>query len=87
LDGEILPFGRLGPNGEFYYIYRRRVDAAVRGLNYAVQGSFNLWTGKWITNGLVEVSSGPINAEFESVTNEVQLGDSAFGRLKIHLKE
>lgn len=85
LDHAILPFGRLGSNGEFQYNYRRRIDAATRGLSYDLQGTANLSAALWSTNAIVEVGSGPMNAEFESVTNEVQLERQAFGRLNIGL--
>ncbi|MBT3194749.1 MAG: hypothetical protein HN341_19550 [Verrucomicrobia bacterium] len=32
----------------------------------------------WSTNGCVEVGSGAIDAEFESVTNRINVGDTGF---------
>jgi dienelactone hydrolase len=87
LDHAILPFGHLGSKGQFQYIYRRRIDAATRGLSYELQGITNLTAGLWSTNAIIEVGSGPMGAEFESVTNELQLESRAFGRLKIGLGE
>jgi dienelactone hydrolase len=87
VDVGIHPFGRVGPDGVFQYIHRRRVDAEARGLTYTPEGTSDLLAGPWSTNGLTEAGTAAIDAEFESVTNQLQFGDIAFGRLKIELAE
>ncbi|VGO13042.1 hypothetical protein PDESU_01596 [Pontiella desulfatans] len=78
-DEGILPI--LGET----YVYRRRLDPEVAGLEYWVETSSNLVSGIWTTNGIVEIDTGWIDAEFEAVTNEVGAADSdqKFIRLRI----
>jgi hypothetical protein len=52
------------------YIYRRRLDAAARGLTYDVPAADDLISGVWTTD-TEEAGSMTINADFESVTNRV----------------
>ncbi|VGO19625.1 hypothetical protein [Pontiella sulfatireligans] len=67
------------------YVYRRRTDAAVRGLEYRVEAGTNLVEGVWLTNDVQEVASGLIDAGFESVTNRLDIGldSESFIRLRI----
>ena len=69
------------------YVYRRRLDAAARGLTYAVQATSNLVAGAWSTNGTQEVGAGTVDAEFESVTNRIFGADVLHGRLRVDLAE
>ncbi len=54
------------------YVYRRRVDATPRGLVYGISYKFDLTTNVWTSVGIMfETGFGPIDSEFESVTNEI----------------
>ncbi|VGO20674.1 CBM96 family carbohydrate-binding protein [Pontiella sulfatireligans] len=55
------------------YVYRRRSDAGLRGLDYQVITTTNLVTGTWSTNGCVETGDAEIDAAFEFVTNAVAM--------------
>jgi dienelactone hydrolase len=86
----LLPWMRMPPSAEFQgmeYVYRRRRDAAARGLTYAVQGASNLVADSWSTNGVSEIGSGILDAEFESVTNRIPGDQAAYGRLKVTVSE
>ncbi len=73
------------------YIYNRRIDAASLGLSYGVAylldlTSTNSWTD---VGGLWEIGTNTINAEFESITNEVDITgiNEGFLRLEISIAE
>ncbi len=66
----------------FYYVYRRRLDAAERGLQYAVLA------GDDLLNDLIdptdEVDSAGIDGDFEIVSNRVSTASAqTFVRLKV----
>jgi len=69
------------------YVYRRRLDAASRGLSYSPVYKLDLTS----TNGWIpfepawETGASPIDPDFETVTNEVDISgvDQAFIRLEI----
>lgn len=69
------------------YIYRRRRDAASRGLSYSVEFRLDLASGEWSSNGVVETGSGIIDPDFEIVTNRLSSGETGFVRLKIEAAE
>jgi hypothetical protein len=69
------------------YVYRRRIDAAARGLTYYVQSDTNLMASTWSTNNTEETGAGVIDGEFESVTNRIAGGDLTLGRLKIIMED
>jgi len=86
-DSGIAPTVQLSSGG-FDYIYRRRLDAAARGLTYTVEARSNLLAGAaWSADGCVETGSGAIDASFERVTNRVDTGDTGFVRLKVGVGE
>lgn len=63
------------------YIYTRRRDAVARGLAYDVQYKFNLVSDPWTsTGGAFETGSAAIDADYESVTNQIPTiySDEAF---------
>ena len=70
----------------FNYVYRRRTDAADRGLEYNVYSSANLVFDP-ITNATAEAGSATIDSEFESVTNRVStdVEDSQFLELEVSI--
>ncbi|NDV62074.1 sulfatase [Puniceicoccales bacterium CK1056] len=89
-DFSVLPFlvtNAGGVPGALEYVYRRRPDAATRGLAYTVQRSTTLQPGSWDTAGVTETGTDPVDADFESVTTEVQGGDSVFINLNVDLAE
>jgi hypothetical protein len=59
-----------GSTNYLNYVYRRRIDFIARGLAYEVGSGTDL-VYSVLTNSTVEVNSGPIDADFESVTNRV----------------
>jgi len=88
----ILPrIGKL-PEESFQgleYIYRRRRDAAARGLTYTVEASTNLPSSVWSTGGVTETGTGIVDGDFVSVTNRISFENSPAGfiRLKVGLEE
>lgn len=70
------------------YVYRRRLDAAARGLTYGVLVTTDLVDGVWI-NGTVEAGTEAIDFEFESVTNRVSTDVEAqqFMQLEVGISE
>jgi len=69
------------------YIYRRRRDAAARGLTYTVKASSNLVAAAWGTSGITQTGTGVVDADFESVTNRIHTGKAGFVRLQIGVEE
>jgi hypothetical protein len=72
-----------GLNGDqIEYVYLRRTDT---NLNYSVVVGTNLVVGVWSTNGVLEVASVPVDADFDSVTNHIStvVHTNAFIRLKV----
>ena len=55
------------------YVYRRRLDAAVHGLDYGlVLNTNDLIFGSWDSVGTtLETTNGVVDASFESVTNTI----------------
>lgn len=84
---EIVDLG--GGSNLFRYVYHRRRDAAARGLLYGLSYDLDLVdTNDWVYVGtLWETDTAIINADFESVTNEVEITgvDQGFLRLEITL--
>jgi len=69
------------------YVYNRRIDAASLGLEYGLAYDLDLAdTNDWIyVGGAWETGTNTISAEFEAITNEVDLSgvDQGFIRLEI----
>ena len=82
-DEAILPI--LKRDGDWNFVYRRRLDAVNAGLEYWVETSTNLVSDIWSTNGIIETTTGNINDEFESVTNTLSIDglSKQFFRLRI----
>lgn len=53
------------------YVYRRRSDYLVRGLDYSVEATTNLVSGLWSSSGVQGAGYGSIDPEIDSVTNRV----------------
>jgi hypothetical protein len=85
--GKIPTHGVEGTS--FEYIYRRRRDAAARGLSYELELSANLVSNAWTSSGFIEAGTDVIDADFETVTNTIPtLGKTnQFIRLNIELNE
>jgi len=78
----------VGSGGTNYlnYVYRRRVDAALRGLSYRINFKFDLVFDPWTDGGSsFETSAEPIDSKFESVDNMVPtvFSDDGFVTLKV----
>jgi hypothetical protein len=71
------------------YVYRRRTDAATRGLSYEPQHSTTLATDSWSATGFTETGTTPIDSDFESVTTRISAEgiDQLFIQLKIQSTE
>lgn len=72
--------------GTMEYVYRRRIDAAVSGLDYAlILNTNDLLQAAWINVGTTfETTNVVIDADFESVTNTIPVkGDVGFVNLEI----
>ena len=72
----------------FEYTYRRRVDAAARGLSYDPELNVGLAPDAWTGTGYNVVATSTIDAEFESVTIRVPMDTfpTQFIRLRIGLE-
>ncbi|VGO19646.1 CBM96 family carbohydrate-binding protein [Pontiella sulfatireligans] len=69
------------------YIYRRRTDAAARGLAYRLELNTNLVSNGWNANGYSEVGTAPLETGFEAVTNQISTESETnqFIRLRISI--
>ena len=87
--GHVPVFGIRDEGGTnwFEYVYARRRDAAVRGLEYTVEATSNLVSAAWSTNNITETGVDAINDDFEAVTNRIPLDAQGFMRLMIELVE
>ena len=67
------------------YVYRRRTDAATRGLSYEPQYSTTLNIDSWSSTGFTETGITPIDSDFEYVATRILAEgiDQVFIRLKI----
>ncbi|RKX42491.1 MAG: hypothetical protein DRP64_09750, partial [Verrucomicrobia bacterium] len=76
-----------GGTNYLVYIYRRRADATLRELGYGISYKFNLVSDpSWTAVGtLFEVGYGPIDSQFDSVTNNLPdiYSDEAFFTVEI----
>jgi arylsulfatase A-like enzyme len=70
-DEALFPILVTDANGA-KLIFRRRLDAQERGLNYWMAITTNLVSGPWVTNQFLDVTSGFIDSDFELVTNRVE---------------
>ncbi|VGO19353.1 CBM96 family carbohydrate-binding protein [Pontiella sulfatireligans] len=68
------------------YVYRRRTDAAARGLSYALEECTNLISNDWSTVTDLPFGTAPLGAGFEAVTNKIPTTEeNQFIRLHISL--
>ncbi len=69
-----------------HYVYRRRTDAATRGLTYTLEECTNLISNDW--NTVTDPPSGiaPLETGFEAVTNQIPTTETnLFIRLRISI--
>ncbi|MDF7798816.1 hypothetical protein P4C99_05050 [Pontiellaceae bacterium B1224] len=73
---------------EYEYIYRRRNDAAVCGLDYYLETTTNLVAESWTTNGTAVAGISKSADGFEYVTNHISDVDisSMFIRLRLRIE-
>ncbi len=88
--GAVRPIANMvdiGGTNWMEYIYRRRTDAAARGLGYWLELNTNLVSDTWTSNGYVEVDTGQLETGFESVTNRISTDaeTNRFIRLRISI--
>ena len=55
------------------YVYRRRTDAATRGISYEPKHSTTLDVDSWSSTGFTETVTTPIDNDFESVTTRISV--------------
>jgi len=75
-DGLLVPTAATvddGGQNYFDYSFRRRRDAAVRGLSYVVEHGTDLAPANWVTTGVTETGTLVIDADFELVTTRIDL--------------
>ena len=66
------------------YIYRRRTDAAARGLTYELEQCSDLVSSNWAVVVGAETGAGPLEGGFEAVTNQFSVSaQQQFIRLHI----
>lgn len=61
----------VGGSNVVEYVYRRRRDAAARGLTYQLKSTSNLVSNSWNSAEATETGIGVVNANLESVTNHI----------------
>ena len=77
---------RTGASG-LEYIYPARNDAATRGLDYRLESCGDLVNGGWTNGSFPLLGTGPLDAEFNAVTNQVPSDDiRGFIRLKVNIQ-
>jgi hypothetical protein len=70
----ILPTFEMVPDSGtnwMEYVYRRRSDHQVRGMDYTVEAATNLLSGLWSTNGVLDAGSGSAGTGIDSITNRI----------------
>ena len=66
------------------YVYRRRTDAATRGLSYTLEECSNLVSGAWSAILTAPSGTAPLEAGFEAVTHQIPATEAnQFIRLRI----
>jgi hypothetical protein len=74
----------ISSSNYFEYVYAKRNDASERGLTYSLETSTNLVSNVWTNGSSTVVGTGPLDAEFDTVTNHVLVSDDEmFIRLNI----
>ncbi|MEM9479607.1 MAG: LamG-like jellyroll fold domain-containing protein [Verrucomicrobiota bacterium] len=94
-DASLLPTMNLVDDGGQDYLemtFRRRLDAADRGLTYKVEHCDDLAAGSWTDTDTLEMGTNPIDADFEFVTVRINLpmgpgNPRRFAHLVISLNE
>ena len=83
----IVPVGHVDA-GYLNYVFKRRTDAATRGLDYNVYSSTDLVTGA-LSNATEFAGSGGLGGGFESATNRVPTAgeDKQFMSLEVGISE
>ena len=76
------------PDGDWVtYVYNRRHDYAIRGLTYGLKVNVDL-LGAWTDVGTTyETASVAIDAEFDSVTNKIDITGIPRGFLQLEITE
>jgi len=83
----ILPTVEFAPDS-IEYVYRRRIDFALHGLAYDLMVNTNGLQDPWINEGTNFVTKvGPIDADFESVTNTFDITGLDLGFLNLGVTE
>ncbi len=67
------------------YVYRRRTDAAARGLEYTLKRTDNLVSNGWGTNGFAEVAAESIGSGMEAVTNRIFTASTTHGFVRLQI--
>ena len=81
----ILPI--FGNDDGLKYVYRRRTDAADRGISYRLETTTNLVSNLWNTNGFFVAGTAGLDAGFEAVTNQINADkEQLFLRLLIEIE-
>jgi N-sulfoglucosamine sulfohydrolase len=85
-NGAILPMFGKPAGGDFQtleYVYRRRRDAAKRGLHYDFSLRTDLLNGCWTEAGDTETGTAIIDSDFEWVTNSISTASTTNGFMRL----
>lgn len=87
-ESGIVPVSEISSVATFEYVYRRRTDAVVCGLDYVLETATNLVSSSWITNGITPVGVSERDGGFMLVTNQIStvLFPARFIRLRIGIE-
>ncbi|MDF7823912.1 hypothetical protein P4B35_07790 [Pontiellaceae bacterium B12227] len=86
IDDAITILPRSGTEGSWFeYVYRRRSDYKIQGLNYTVETTTNLISNDWNSNGIINEGFGSVESETDSVTNRISTDEQPeqFIRLRV----
>jgi len=74
-----------GPTNYLKYVYAKRKDSGPRGLVYSIEQADDLLLGSWSQVDVDPTGVGVLDAEFDSVTNHIPIGDvrQEFFRLRV----
>ncbi|QHI70661.1 hypothetical protein [Tichowtungia aerotolerans] len=70
----------------FEYTYRKRSDAAARGLSYYLEKNLDLVSGLWTNLDYEVMGVGIVDTDFETITNRIVIGSDANMFLRLRIK-
>ncbi len=86
-DAAILPVLQFPDAATMEYIYRRRNDAAARGLVYDFKTKDDLVVDSWTSRGDSETGTNAVSAEIDEITNSVDITEDSEMFLNLEVTE